>query len=70
MTDREIARTIRHIATRLGGAVICVADGAAIIDATEANTALEALHDLAEEIDPGGEDDLAAYVDATPECAP
>ena len=49
MTHQEIAREIRHIAEELGG-------GGSVAQA------VDALHELAEEIDPGSGAQLAAYL--------
>jgi len=50
--NKELAQELRHIAEKLGGGG----------DPAEA---VEELHELAEELDPGGFDDLMAY---TEEC--
>jgi len=51
MKKREIGQAIRHIAEKL-------ANGGS------AQEAVEELHELAEELDPGGFDDLTAYTEA------
>ena len=50
MTEREIGQALRHIAEKL-------ANGGDIAEA------VAELHELAEELDPGGLDDLMAYAE-------
>lgn len=63
----EIAQAIRHIAERLAGAayerVTWSANDCWLVDDSEFDAAIDALHALAEEIDHGSGADLEAYCD-------
>ena len=50
-TEQTLAQELRHIAEKLAGG-------------GDVSEAVEELHELAEELDPGGFDDLMAYVEA------
>jgi len=69
--NTDLAQHIRHIAERLAGAAWEDAErdipNIYCIVRSEFRHAIDALHALAEEIDPGSGADLEAYVEATPE---